>query len=78
MTTEAKELVKKALKLPNKQRAMIASRLFKSVEQDEIEKAWGQEIAKRIREYESGKVKSIPWEQVRKEMIKRQNECKRS
>ena len=78
MTTEAKELLKKVLRLPDKQRAMIASRVFRSVEKNEIDKAWGEEIARRIKEYESGKVKSIPWEQVRKGMIKIQNECKRS
>ncbi|HYM62445.1 MAG TPA: addiction module protein [Thermoanaerobaculia bacterium] len=36
---------------------------------EDIEAAWAEEVERRIREIDSGEVKTIPWEQVRAELF---------
>lgn len=66
-----KQIVAAALKLPPKKRAVLASRLIQSLEQElspeEWEKVWGEEADRRIRELREGKVQEIPGEEVMKE-----------
>lgn len=74
MTQEAAELLKKALSLPVSERADLAGSLIESLDdtQDEsVEAAWDEEIARRITDVDSGKAKTIPWEQVREELSSR-------
>jgi len=69
MTEETTELLKKALALPERERADLACTLMDSLDaavDHEVEAAWSEEIARRIRELESGAVKAIPWEEVRR------------
>ena len=70
MTQEAAELLKKALALSVDERAELAGSLLESLEEDEdpaaVEAAWNEEIARRIAELDSGKARTIPWEDVRK------------
>lgn len=70
MTAKVQRVLKDALQLPVKARADLASRLLHSLdERDEgVEAAWAKELARRIREVESGKVKLIPWSRVRREL----------
>lgn len=52
-------------------RIRLAERLIESVPMfasEEDQHAWSAEIARRIEEFESGKVQAIPWEQVRAEL----------
>lgn len=67
-------LIRKLLRQPERNRLQIATELFQSIEQQrinpEIDKAWRQEIRKRVSEMEAGKRKFIPWSAAR-ERIRR-------
>jgi putative addiction module component (TIGR02574 family) len=68
MMQEAQELLKKALALPEKERADLASTLIESLYDtvdENAEAAWQEEIVRRLEEVRSGKVKTIPWNDVR-------------
>jgi putative addiction module component (TIGR02574 family) len=69
MDQEVSDLLKKALSLPPEARAALAGSLLESLD-DHIDAAaeeeWSREIAKRIEELDSGKVKPIPWPEVRR------------
>ena len=70
MTHEANELLRKALALPEEERAELASTLIDSLDpitDEDVEAAWQKEIGRRIDELRSGKAKTIPWDEVRKE-----------
>jgi len=73
MTQEADELLKKALALPIKDRAALAGALLESLDNEvvdpEVEEAWDEVIARRLAEIDSGKVKTIPWEDIRRETL---------
>jgi putative addiction module component (TIGR02574 family) len=65
-----------AQELPTEERILLANSLWESVDTEEcdateaeVEAAWGEEIERRIAEIDSGTVQTIPWEQVRSEMI---------
>ncbi len=68
MATLAEELYQKALDLDEKERAALAARLIESLDteiEEGVEAAWLVEIERRMEELDSGKVRSIPWEEVR-------------
>lgn len=71
MTPDVSELLKKALALPPEARAALAGSLLDSLD-DTVdpgaEEAWSQEIARRIEELDSGKVKPVPWEEARRQI----------
>ncbi len=57
------ELIEQAMALPPAARLALADRLIDSVEESsdpEWKTAWAAELARRIEEYETGKVKAIP------------------
>ena len=65
---EAEELLKKALALPEKERADLAGSLINSLDEtvdEDAEAAWQEEIARRLEEVRSGKVKTRSWDEVR-------------
>jgi putative addiction module component (TIGR02574 family) len=67
MTTAAKELVEAALKLEPQTRAEVAEDILESLESSsygELSPAWEEEIERRVREIEEGRVQMIPAEQV--------------
>ena len=71
MTRQTNALLKKALALPPEEREVFAVTLIGSLNQPEdaaVEAAWNEEVARRIEELDSGKVKAIPWEDVRRRM----------
>jgi putative addiction module component (TIGR02574 family) len=71
MTEEVAELLKKALALPPEARAALAGSLLESLDEAvdaSAEEAWSQEIARRIGELDSGKVKPIPWAEARRQI----------
>ena len=49
------------------------ARNLKDLEAD-VEAAWSEEIARRLAEVDSGRVATIPWEEVRRELFSRRNE----
>jgi len=66
---EAGELLKHALTLSDKERAELASSLIDSLDpavDSDAELAWQEEIARRVEEVERGRVKTIPWDEVRR------------
>jgi putative addiction module component (TIGR02574 family) len=71
MTQEVAELLKKALALPVEARAALAGSLLESLDDTvdpSAEEKWNQEIARRIRDLDSGKVKPIPWAEARRQV----------
>jgi putative addiction module component (TIGR02574 family) len=68
MNEEISELLKKALALPPAARAALAGSLLESLDEtvDEgAEAEWQKEIALRLRELDSGKVKPVAWAEAR-------------
>ncbi len=71
------ELFREASELPENDRAELAGRLLQSLEEAAdpgVEAAWSEEIERRIRQIDSGEVKTVPWEQVRAELFARSRE----
>jgi putative addiction module component (TIGR02574 family) len=71
MTQDVVELLKKALALPAEARAALAGSLLESLDDTvdaTAEEEWNQEIARRIEELDSGKVKPIPWAEARRQV----------
>jgi putative addiction module component (TIGR02574 family) len=67
MTHEAHELLEKALALPENDRAELAGNLISSLDttiDQDADAAWQQEVARRLQEVQSGKVKTLSWEEV--------------
>jgi putative addiction module component (TIGR02574 family) len=68
MTKQALELLQKALALSDEERASLAGSLLESLDtatDENVEAAWNQEIARRIADLDSGRSKTVPWEEVR-------------
>lgn len=71
MVKNTETILIEALKLPVQERAALASRLLASLDEqvDEgVDAAWDQEIAKRLKDIDEGKVQMIPGEVVMDEM----------
>jgi putative addiction module component (TIGR02574 family) len=71
MTQEVAELLKKALALPPEARAALAGSLLESLDDTvdaSAEEELNEEIARRIQELDSGKVKPIPWAEARRQI----------
>jgi putative addiction module component (TIGR02574 family) len=72
MTQEAAELLKKALSLPVSERADLAGSLIESLDdtQDEsVEAAWGEEVARRMADIDSGVVKPVSLDEARRRLL---------
>ena len=71
MTPDVSELLKKALALPPEARAALAGSLLESLDDtvdSSAEEEWRREIARRIEELDSGKVKPVPWAEARRQI----------
>jgi putative addiction module component (TIGR02574 family) len=70
MSPEADELLKKAMALPPEERGTLAAYLIESLDEDEpdldVEEAWQHEVARRMDDIDSGKVKLVPWLEVKR------------
>ena len=72
--TSVVEILRTVLELPPDARAMLAGHLLESLddsEQTEIDAAWSEEIERRIRDIDEGRVKLIPGEEVLAELRSR-------
>ena len=72
MATSVEELYKKSLDLNERERAALAARLIESLDtetEEGVEAAWLAEIERRMEDLDSGKVQSIPWEEVRARLL---------
>ena len=73
MTPEARQLLKQALALDEKDRASVAGVLIESLHGEvdpDAEEAWNAEIQRRVEELDSGKVETIPWSEVRQRLFR--------
>ncbi len=72
MTPQVSELLEKALTLSTQERGLLIDRLVETLDNDPAEAgaeaAWNEEIKRRIDDIRSGRVKTIPGEQVLREM----------
>jgi putative addiction module component (TIGR02574 family) len=67
MTEETNELLRKALALPETERAELAGNLIASLDatvDPDVDLAWQQEVVHRLHEIQSGRVETVPWEEV--------------
>ncbi|MDA1312273.1 MAG: addiction module protein [Acidobacteria bacterium] len=74
MASEVNKLLEEALRLPPEARAALASSLMESLDEtvdEDAEAEWAKEIQRRIREIESGQVKTVPWALARREILGR-------
>jgi putative addiction module component (TIGR02574 family) len=69
MTPQVSELLEKALALSTQERGLLAARLIDSLDdgpaEEGVEEAWQEEINRRMDDIRSGRVKTIPGEEVR-------------
>jgi putative addiction module component (TIGR02574 family) len=68
VSQQISELLEKALALSSQDRGVLIGRLIDSLDDDPaeegVEAAWDEEIKRRIDDIRSGRVKTIPGEQV--------------
>jgi len=68
MARAVRELYAEASKLNPSDRAELAGLLLESIEDpvdESVEDAWAAEIERRMADYRAGRVKTIPWSEVR-------------
>jgi putative addiction module component (TIGR02574 family) len=70
MSTE--ELLAEVLRLPRTERAQVAEELLCSLEEpaDQVAALWAAELEQRSREVAEGRVPTVAWETVRREILK--------
>jgi len=71
MCPEVSDLLKRALALPVDERAALANTLLDSLEtaNQSVEEAWDEEVARRIDDIRAGKAVTVPWEELRRELL---------
>lgn len=76
MSPEVSDLLKKALSLPEDERAALANTLLDSLEpaNESVQTAWDDEVARRIEELKAGKAVVVPWEELHRELLAMVNE----
>ncbi len=75
MTAATKDLLKRALELPRKERGVLVRELIASLDFDgeeedpeEVERAWLKVVKRRLRDLDAGRTKTIPGERVLAEL----------
>ena len=69
MTRDAAQLLDEALRLPQPDRAELATRLIDSLDpaaDEGVESAWASEIHRRLDDLDHGRVATIPWPEARR------------
>jgi putative addiction module component (TIGR02574 family) len=66
------EILAEILRLPRVERARVAEELLSSLEEpaDDVAAAWAAELERRSRDVAEGRVQTIAWETVKKEILK--------
>jgi putative addiction module component (TIGR02574 family) len=68
MTQNAGRLLEEAMRLSEEEKAELAARLMDSLDpdaDDELQSAWGEEISKRLVEFDTGEARAVPWSRAR-------------
>jgi putative addiction module component (TIGR02574 family) len=79
MSQDTAELLKKALTLPVAERADLASSLIDSLDNTQdisVAAAWEEEVERRMKELDSGTVKSVSLDEARQRLSSKLNESK--
>lgn len=77
MSRAVLELLEEARQLPEVDRAELAGRLLETLHgepEEGVEAAWDEEIERRVRETDAGKVRTIPWQELRAKLHARLND----
>ena len=71
MSPELSDLLKRALALPVDERAALANTLLDSLEtsNQSVEEAWDKEVARRMADLKAGRAVTVPWEELRGELL---------
>jgi len=80
MTRQAEDLLQDALTLPDEERAEIAGALLESLERTvevDVETAWRKEVAVRVAALDAGEIETVPWDEVRDQLLARVSEKQR-
>jgi putative addiction module component (TIGR02574 family) len=78
MTPEVSKLLEQALSLSVEEQEALADSLISSLggKVDEgVQAAWDEEVKRRIEELDSGRAKTIPWEEVRERNLRKLPPC---
>jgi len=68
MAKLAENIIKAAVKLPQKDRVRVVEQLLNTLEpeaEQDVDAAWAAEIERRSREIKEGAVRPLPWRQVK-------------
>ena len=71
MVKNTETILIEALQLPVQERAALESRLLASLDEQvdaNVDQAWEEEVAKRLKEIDEGAVEMVPWEVVRDDL----------
>jgi putative addiction module component (TIGR02574 family) len=71
MSGEARKLLRAVLRLPLRDRALFAGSLIESLDEKvdpDAGSAWADEVARRVKDLDSGRMKTVPWSDVRKKL----------
>lgn len=71
MVRNTESILIEALQLPMQERAALASRLLASLDEHVdagVDAAWSEEVARRLKDIDEGKVKMVPGEEVMQRM----------
>jgi putative addiction module component (TIGR02574 family) len=81
MSAQVLEVLDKALALSVKERGLLIDRLVESLDdgpaEEGVEEAWADEIKRRVDDVRLGRVKTIPGEEVMKELKARRRNAAR-
>jgi putative addiction module component (TIGR02574 family) len=80
LTPQISELLEKALTLSTQDRGLLIYRLIASLDEEApeegVEAAWDEEIKRRVDDIRSGRVRTIPGEQVLRRLKARRQDAK--
>jgi putative addiction module component (TIGR02574 family) len=66
------KILAEVLALPREARAALAAQLLKSIDDDgfddDAERAWTDEIERRIQDIDTGRVQTVPWDETEKKL----------
>jgi putative addiction module component (TIGR02574 family) len=71
MSAVFNQVIQNIAELSSDEKALVAHCLISSLESkhdDNVDKAWGELVQKRFVELESGAVKGVSWENIKKEI----------
>ncbi len=74
MTQQTRDLLQKALALPEGERMALVRVLIESFDGPadvDVERAWEEEISRRASDLDSGKAKTVSWEEVQQRIAAR-------